>query len=233
MTNKKEDTNDRIDNNEIIVVIDESHENENKEKKDLEKKEEQQENRKEREKENKKETKIECWFWKNRKCKYGDKCRNDHPEQCKPMLENGECKDDRCKLSHPKICDPIYYEGYCSRNKCWYTHPTKIVNRYTGIENGYQGSYMNNNNQQGWNQGNMNTNSQWNLNNNNRSQSNQNDSPNNYNNRSQNNNGFSGNNNTNFDPFLGHWPTPSEANRPMKMMLGKIMEEIATRFMNM
>merc|ERR1712106_472189 len=70
LTNKKEDTNDRIDNNEIIVVIDESHENENKEKKVLEKKEEQQKNRKEREKENKKETKIECWFWKNRKCKY-------------------------------------------------------------------------------------------------------------------------------------------------------------------
>ena len=84
-----------------------------------------------------------------------------------------------------------------------------------------------NTNQQVWNQRNMNTNSQWNLINNNCSQSNQNDSANNYNNRSQNNNGINRNNNTNFDPFLGHWPTPSEDSRPMKMMLGKIMEEIA------
>ena len=91
---------------------------------------------------------------------------------------------------------------------------------------------MINTNQQGWNQRNMNPNSQWSMNNNN-DQSNQNNNGNNYNNWSQNNNGINRNNNNNFEPFLGHWPTPSEASRPMKMMLGKIMEEIATRFMNM
>ena len=234
LTNKeKEDTNNRIENNDDIIVLeDEGNDNKNKDKRDIEKKGEEQENRNEREKENKKETKILCWFWKNRKCKYGDKCKNDHPEQCKPMMEYGECRDNRCKLSHPTICRSLYYERYCSRNNCWFTHPTKIVNKYTFIENNSQGAHMINTNQQGWNQRNMNPNSQWSMNNNN-DQSNQNNNGNNYNNWSQNNNGINRNNNNNFEPFLGHWPTPSEASRPMKMMLGKIMEEIATRFMNM
>ena len=212
LTNKKEDPKDRKDNDDIIVLDDKSEDSKKNEKKDTENESDELENRNEMEKANKKETKIECWFWINRRCKYGDKCRNYHPEQCKIMMESGRCPDHRCKLSHPKICRSLYNDGYCSRKNCWYTHPTKIKNKYTNAENNNQGAYMMNNNinQQGWNQGNMGTSSQWNQNNNSSSQWNQNNSD-----------------------FLGQWPTPSEASRPMKMMLGKIMTEIATRFMNM
>ena len=27
--------------------------------------------------------KKECWHWRNRKCKFGDRCRDNHPELCK------------------------------------------------------------------------------------------------------------------------------------------------------
>ncbi|CAL4155642.1 unnamed protein product, partial [Meganyctiphanes norvegica] len=49
-------------------------------------------------------TKKTCWFWVNRKCKFGNQCKDDHPVQCKSMMETGRCSDSRCKLIHPKIC---------------------------------------------------------------------------------------------------------------------------------
>ena len=82
---------------------------------------------------NKKEEKNKCWYWLNKKCKYEERCKYEHPVQCKVMLESGKCPDSRCKLAHPKICRGIFYNGYCSRRNCWYIHPTKIRNRYQNV----------------------------------------------------------------------------------------------------
>lgn len=171
--------------------------------------------------------KKECWFWINRKCKFGDKCKDNHPTQCITMMKSGRCPDSRCKLAHPKICRNLYNEGYCSRRNCWYIHPTNIKNQYVFGDN-KQGTNTNkrspNNiapNKQ-WNQ--YSNNKQWNQNNNN-------NNINNHWNQSDNSNIRC--NNTNYDPFLVQWPTPWEANRPMKMMIGKILEEITTKMMYM
>ena len=84
-----------------------------------------------------------CYFWINSKCKFGDKCRSEHPTRCQETLEKGTCsKGDNCKLEHPKICWNILRRQYCDRKFCRYTHPSKMENRYL--------SGNNNNNQQGY-----------------------------------------------------------------------------------
>ena len=95
--------------------------------------------------ENTEDRKI-CWFYENRKCRFGQKCRDAHPEACKPMLEYGKCEDSRCKLIHPKICRNYYNRGECDRYNCWFTHPTKIENRNPNISqrpNRYEGNANN------------------------------------------------------------------------------------------
>ena len=157
---------------------------------------------------NNKEEKKKCWFWLNKKCKNGERCRYDHPTQCKVMLESGRCTDSRCKLSHPKICRGIYYNGYCSRRNCWYVHPTNIKNKYQNIEtNNYthQRDVNNNTEQNSYNRNwTPNNNVAWNQNN--------------Y-------------NNTNPQSFLEQWPTPWETRKPLKLLIGNIVEEI-TKFMS-
>ena len=223
VTNKKENEED-LNSEEIIEikVVDD------KEKKNTPKNTEKEDETVERKPEdNKNEAKVTdakkaCWFWTNRKCKFGTKCKDEHPEQCKVMMETGKCEDSRCKLSHPKICRGMYYEGYCSRRNCWYIHPKNIVNRYVFMKN--TNTYNNNNNntshrpnakmnssQTGWPQGNPNQNVQWNPNNNQWSQP----------------------NNRNTPPFLDQWPTPWEASRSTKMLISKIFEEVTSKIMSL
>ena len=100
---------------------------------------------------NKAEEKEVCWYWKNRKCRYEDNCKKDHPEQCKTMMEEGKCKNNRCKLMHPKICRNSFYKGYCNRGgSCWFIHPSKCNNQQnnmTNISNSW-GTMQDNYNQQ-------------------------------------------------------------------------------------
>ena len=35
-----------------------------------------------------------CLFYENRKCKFGEQCRNHHPEACPQVLEYGKCTKD-------------------------------------------------------------------------------------------------------------------------------------------
>ena len=56
--------------------------------------------------------KKECWFWMNRKCKFGDRCKDKHPTQCTSMMKCGKCPDRRCNLAHPKVCKNLCNEGY-------------------------------------------------------------------------------------------------------------------------
>ena len=87
------------------------------EKKDQEKEKEKKNEDKKDDTKDKETKKKECWFWLNRKCKYGDRCKYEHPTLCKEMMESGRCYDHRCKIPHPKICRSIFFEGYCSREQ--------------------------------------------------------------------------------------------------------------------
>ena len=169
------------------------------------------------------ETKKECWFWSNRKCKYGDRCKYEHPTHCKKMIESGRCPDSRCKQTHPKICRSIYFEGYCNRQNCWYIHPSNMTNRFQNKEqHGYNNQRRNTN-------VNYNNNSSSSNNSNNNQFNNRNWNQNNNNNYNQNNNG-NDSYNTN-QSFLEQWPTPWEARTQMKMM-GNMIEQMA-KFMSM
>lgn len=210
----------------VEEVIDLEEDEETKQTKEKERKDQEEESKQEKkkvinkDKTNDKETK-KCWFWLNKKCKNGEKCKYDHPTHCKDMIDTGICKDSKCKLAHPKICRSLFFEGYCSRRNCWYVHPTKITNRYVFRDNNnyhqIPNTFNNDINQQGW----MNRNSE---------QDNQGNQRYNYE-QNQNNNHRNGY--TNNDRFLGEWPTPWETSRPMKMMIGKMFEEMTARIMNM
>ena len=79
--------------------------------------------------------KKECWFWINRKCKFGDRCRDKHPELCKEMLKWGKCSIDNCTVIHPIVCMNICKYKYCSMENCRYRHPTEIRNEYKSENN--------------------------------------------------------------------------------------------------
>ena len=153
-----------------------------------------------------------CWFYANRKCKYGSQCRNEHPEACQQMLEHGKCIDSRCKLVHPKICRALYNQGICERFNCWYTHPTKIENRNQNrpVPNNIPQSNMHSNNN---NPQNSNNNSFY-----------QNQPP----------QSSYQNNNTNF---LGNWPTPAEmSSMNMQQTISRLigtLEKVDARVGNM
>ena len=218
--------NEKI-NDEVIYVenyeeIHQDKEIEEQERKDHDKDKARKKNLDKKDEENK-ETKKDCWFWSNRKCKYGDRCKYEHPTHCKKMIESGRCPDSRCKQTHPKICRSIYFEGYCNRQNCWYIHPSNMTNRFQNKE------------QHGYNNQRRNANVNYNNNNNNNSNSNNNQfnnrnwNQNNNNNYNQNNNG-NDSYNTN-QSFLEQWPTPWEARTQMKMM-GNMIEQMA-KFMSM
>ena len=163
--------------------------------------------------ERKQEEKKKCWYWLNKKCKHGEKCKYDHPTQCKVMLESGRCPNSRCNLSHPKICRGIYYNKYCSRRNCWYIHPTNIKNKFQKIEikdhsrqRDVKSNLEQNNYNRNWTPYN-NNNIAW----------------------SQNQNNYK---NPNPQSFLEQWPTPWETRKPLKMLIGNIVEEI-TKYMSM
>ena len=88
-----------------------------------------------------------CWFYENRKCKFGEQCRNHHPEACQQLLEYGKCTKDRCNLVHPNVCRLFFQQGGCRRMNCWYIHPSKLENRNEDrtSENGTQRNRNENN----------------------------------------------------------------------------------------
>ena len=161
-----------------------------------------------------------CYFWINSKCKFGDKCRSEHPTRCQETLENGTCsKGDNCKLEHPKICWNILRRQYCDRKFCRYTHPSKMENRFV--------SGNNNNNQQGYaNQQRQNQN-QNNFNSNNNGQRGGNNSQGGWD--SNRNHGYdnpmNGQQNPTNNSFFTWGPTPMEAyGREMNTMRTQMID---------
>ena len=74
------------------------------------------------EQKNKKNEEKVCWYWTNKNCRYGERCRDEHPNKCKNILEHGECDNKRCEKIHPEVCYLIY-QGHCNRKNCKYVHP--------------------------------------------------------------------------------------------------------------
>ena len=186
------------------------------EKKDQEKEKEKKNEDKKDDTNDKETKKKECWFWLNRKCKYGDRCKYEHPTLCKQMMEIGKCYDHRCKIPHPNTCNSLFFEGYCSREQnCWYIHPSNIVNKYQNREHNDNNNQIRNEN---------NNNNQYNNRN-----CNQDNNNNNYN---QNNIVNDRYNCSNQQTFLEQWPTPWETRSQMKMMMGNMIEQM-TKFMSM
>ena len=65
----------------------------------------------------------------NHSCKFGNNCRNIHPEICKAWSEYGQCRNSRCRLAIPKRCRIYDDQGECHKANCWYIHPTKKSTR--------------------------------------------------------------------------------------------------------
>ena len=216
---ENEKINDEVIDVENYEEINQEKEIEEQEKKDHDKDKARKKNLDKKDEENK-ETKKDCWFWLNRKCKYGDRCKHEHPTQCKTIIENGRCPDSRCKLSHPKICRSIYYEGYCSRRNCWYIHPSNMINK---IQNNTNMDYDYNNQRRQVNVNNNNSNQSSNRNWNHHQHHNNNS--NNY--RYNQNNMGTNNYNTNQQSFLEQWPTPWEVRSQMKTMMGNMIDQMA------
>lgn len=112
--------------------------NKNKTKEEEEKKkreeeikirQEEEKKKKEREKSNN-NTRTACKYFITSACRFGDNCRNFHPEICKEWAAKGSCAninaDPNCKLAHPKKCG----KNDCNGNKCNYVHPTNFRKRY-------------------------------------------------------------------------------------------------------
>ena len=162
-----------------------------------------------------------CQFWMTKKCKFGHQCKYEHPTRCKELMENGTCNDRHCKMVHPKICRNMLNDGYCSRKNCWFNHPTKIKNNYVSGKDNNRGHNFDQNQN-----GRVGRHDSRDIQ---RKQS--------YgyqlNHQINHMNGY---HNTNSEGFLGKGPTPYEAyrdpNRPMKIMLGQLFEEMTTRIMN-
>ena len=81
--------------------------------------------------------KGECWWWNNRKCRYGTSCRYSHLPRCKKVLDTGFCWDvgaGNCRLKHPKVCRERANNRPCYREDCRYIHPERNISRSTNEE---------------------------------------------------------------------------------------------------
>lgn len=72
---------------------------------------------------------TKCKYFLSSYCRFGNKCRNYHPDVCKEWSTKGACaninEDQQCKLAHPPKCRMFE----CHRNNCKYLHPTNISKR--------------------------------------------------------------------------------------------------------
>ena len=77
-----------------------------------------------------------CSYWITDKCKFGQKCKNEHPTRCREHnMDWGECEKKNCEFEHPKMCRNMIKDSYCSRSNCRFNHPNKMKNMHE-IRNG-------------------------------------------------------------------------------------------------
>merc|ERR1712029_1216160 len=85
-----------------------------------------------------------CSYWITDKCKFGLKCKYEHPTRCREHMDWGECGKTNCEFEHPKMCRNMTKDRYCSRSNCRFNHPNKFKNRHE-IRNGKHGINYNQN----------------------------------------------------------------------------------------
>ena len=104
-------------------------EDEKKREEEIRNRQEEEKKKKEREKRNN-NARTPCKYFLTSACRFGDNCRNFHPEICKEWAAKGSCAninaDPNCKLAHPKKCRKYA----CNEHKCNYIHPTNVRKRY-------------------------------------------------------------------------------------------------------
>ena len=65
-----------------------------------------------------------CFFYKLGKCKFGKKCKKEHPKFCQKIINNGPIKlntngcDNKCNNLHPIACRDSIKSSKCAREKC-------------------------------------------------------------------------------------------------------------------
>ena len=82
-----------------------------------------------------------CRFFKNGNCKFGEKCRNEHPKMCKKFKKHGISKhnqngcDGKCGMLHPNACRESLKTKECSRSECKFYHlkGTKLTASQEGV----------------------------------------------------------------------------------------------------
>jgi hypothetical protein len=71
-----------------------------------------------------------CRYYKRNECKFGKKCKFDHPEQCEVFRKNGLAKfdpkgcDGKCKKLHISACKDSLKKGVCDKSDCKFFHTT-------------------------------------------------------------------------------------------------------------
>ena len=69
-----------------------------------------------------------CRFYKEGKCKFGQKCRNPHPKFCKKFMTNGSQRfnkngcDNKCGKPHPNVCRNALKFNACNMEECRFYH---------------------------------------------------------------------------------------------------------------
>ena len=124
------------DDEQVQKTKEEDKKEKEKEEEKKKKREEEIRNRQEEEKKKKEKEKSNnnartaCKYFLTSACRFGDNCRNFHPEICKEWAAKGSCAninaDPNCKLAHPKKCGKYA----CNGHKCNYVHPTNSSKRY-------------------------------------------------------------------------------------------------------
>ena len=69
-----------------------------------------------------------CKFYRNGDCKFGAKCRQEHPKFCKKFVKHGLKRhnqagcDSKCGKLHPNACRTSLRTKECDREKCKFFH---------------------------------------------------------------------------------------------------------------
>ena len=78
-----------------------------------------------------------CRFYRNGDCKFGAKCRQEHPKFCKKFTKHGLQRhnqngcDSKCGKLHPNACRNSLRTKECDREKCRFFHIRGTKNTFT------------------------------------------------------------------------------------------------------
>lgn len=83
-----------------------------------------------------------CKHYRNGDCKFGAKCRQEHPKFCKKFVKHGLIRhnqsgcDSKCGRLHPNACRNSLRMRECDREKCRFFHIKGTINTFTPTQSG-------------------------------------------------------------------------------------------------